>query len=541
LKETAWLSQFPWATLGRREAGSDFLKKCSEQRTRVDLLAKKPFFSLVVSGSDPKTVGAIEAQSYPQWEMIEDVSEAKGDWIGFIDDGDVLSPAALYQFAVDLQAKDFDLIYTNEVLLSAEKAGHIKSFLSKPEFSFIDLIHFNYIGKFWTCRKSVFEALEGFSENLGSEAEHDFLLRLTGKYSAIKHEPFFYYYRKTAPAVANTARLVPVIEQHLKLRSIEASVQPGKLGVNVLPHIKAPKSHKISAVVCFRNKSEWTVTCAKNLARAMGDVPVELLLVNNQSSSLERSRVERGIQGLSIKTQIIDYDKPFNFGNMHNVVLRNSAKGDFIFLLNNDVFLDDGANLDRLVAWAQFPWAGTVGMLLKYPDGRVQHGGFRAIYGGESRMARVAHMGDDPFAFETREVFGNTFAACMMKKETYNALGGLSELNYPNGFGDVSFNFTCVRKGLINIYVGQVSGVHLESASRGLGYEYWEECGIEEEFPEILQQMLRQDLGYNRVPGADFPIKSLLRQAVTQKLFEKVPWLLPWKPRVRKLLKWVPQ
>jgi GT2 family glycosyltransferase len=581
-----WFDLFPWATLGRREAPSDFRRKCKEQEGRNALFKKRPRFSLIAvgaSGAEKEklkfTIEALSMQSYPDWQLIvvgigekppfglgkmtdprvvwvqtssgspsalknQGVAKATGDWIGFMDPGDVLSPAALHQFAFSLQTEDPDVVYTNEAFVTLNARGSkIETFLSKPAFSWLDLIHSNYIGRFWMARRSVFDELVGFNESSGEFHEHEFLLRAAETLRSFKHEPFFYYYRPGPPRSLRGEKietdLVPIIENHLKIKRLPAKVSPSPMGVHIVPSLSAA-NHLISGVVCFRNKSEWTIKCAQQFALAAGNVPVELFLVNNQSSVSELKAIKKAIPKIKIPIKIIDYDLPFNFGNMHNVVVRDHARGDFIFLLNNDVFLAGECGLDELAAWAQFDWVGTVGMLLRFPNGNVQHGGFCALFGGEARMARVGHVQNDPYVLETREVFGNTFAACLVKRSTFESVGGLRELDYPNGFGDVAFNFACLRQSLKNIYVGHVGGVHLESASRGVSYEYWEECGIESEYPDILQQMLRKDLGFNRVPGADFPIKSLLRQAVTQRLFEKLPWLLPWKPRLKKVLNWSP-
>ena len=68
-------------------------------------------------------------------------------------------------------------------------------------------------------------------------------------------------------------------------------------------------------------------------------------------------------------------------------------------------------------------------------------------------------------------------------------------------------------------------------------YEYWEEFLIERQYPDILQKMLREDLGYNRIPDADYSVPNFLRQALVYQLRNKAPWLDPLKPPVKKLLR----
>lgn len=572
------LKNFPWATLGRREVEAEFFKKLDEQRGRVALLANKPKISVVLIIPDSLEVAyarqaleALRLQSYPFWEAfaisskklkekLEEIddrirflvpsnetseaawknfgaSHCTGDWIRFIDAEDILSPAAFFHLIYSLQGHGFGMVYTNEVLLA--RKSH--AFLSKGEWSWFNLIHFNSVGRFWMVQRSLFERLGKFRSDAGDYHEHEFFLRLEECGVPVLHEPYFFYYRrkktKTSPP---RETLVPWVQAHLKKKGFAAKVVTGNQRdtVRVIPHISEPKQHLVTAVLCYRDKPEWTIQAAQRFARQVGQVPVELVLVNNQSSAESVRAVTSAAAKLPIPTRCIDYSHPFNFGNMHNWVLENCAKGDLLFLLNNDVFLKGDRNLDEMIGWALQPQVGTVGILLRFPDGSIQHGGFRALFGGDARLVRIGHVaGSDPWALENREVFGNTFAAALIKISTVKAQSGFREIDLPNGFGDVAFNFTCVRQGLKNLYLGHIEAVHLESASRGSSYEYWEEVGIEREFPEVLQKMLRQDFGLNRVPGADFPLKAVLRLALTHRIGESLPWLLPLKPVVKKLFR----
>ncbi len=112
-------------------------------------------------------------------------------------------------------------------------------------------------------------------------------------------------------------------------------------------------------------------------------------------------------------------------------------------------------------------------------------------------------------------------------------MGGLRSLDLPNGFGDVAFSFECLRRGLKNIYLGYLEATHLESASRGRRYEDWEECVIEREYPDILQRMIREDLGINRVPLRENSLVHSIQETFLSQVREKMPWLKPLKSAAR--------
>jgi len=586
------LAGFPWASLGRRESLREFEQKCRDQRGRVGLIAPAPRISIIVpvTSSIPPanfelTLQSLREQTYSQIDVLvlggrgtsvhrsiveslgderfrartldptptqaalknRALEETKGDWWGIVDAGDVLSPVAIYLAVIEINAKEApDLVYTNEAVVD-ESLKSITSFLSKPEFSWFDLAHLNYLGRFWLVRRSLAEQAGNFDEATGAHHEQDFLLRLCERSEHFRLCPYFAYYRRTPFRIEGAnAKQIELVKSHLARKGLAADVllnEKTKKGtrLRVTPRGANLESQTVSAIICFRDRSDWTIRSLENLARQRGKAKLEVFLVDNGSRADERAKVQAVAGSFDFPVSLLRYDGAFNFAAMHNLVVRNHCRGEFVFLLNNDVFLSGSHQLDDLVAWAGQRWVGTVGILLRYPEGGVQHAGLRALYGGEARLARVGNsQQEDIFSLGSREVFGNSFAACLLRKETYLKVGGLREVDYPNGFGDVIFNFECLRHGLKNLYLGYIEGVHMESASRGVDYEYWEECGIEREYPDILQKMLRADLGFDRVPGGDFKLKSLVRQAIGQTVRERMAWLQPLEPHVRRLIKQLP-
>lgn len=454
-------------------------------------------------------------------------SQMDGDWVGFVEAEDVLSPAALFLLARSIEQNTVDLIYTNEVKID-QSSRLLSDFLSKPEYSWFDLIHFNYIGHFWVVRKTLFEALDGFKNTAYSD--HEFLLRASEKTNYFKLEPTFLYYRREGKQnPSDKSAQASIVKEHLIRKKFSAEVGVTHRGnqsfIRVKPKVAKPRSHLLSVVICFRDKAELTNKCLKSLARQVGEVPVEVILVNNQSSAEEINRVEEAMKRLSLSIKLVSYGHPFNYAEMNNWAVRNFSRGDVLLFLNNDVSLNSHACLDEWVAWAMQGWAGTVGILLSHPDGKIQHGGLRARWGNINGMFMLDHVrSEKDFVFESREVFGSTFAACMSKKTTFESVGGLRSLDYPNAFSDVAYNFECKKRGLRNLYLGSIEGTHLESASRGLNYEYWEECGIEKEYPKIIQEMLRFDLGYDRIPNPNtkLSLKQFVRSGVAASLSKRL-------------------
>lgn len=491
------LSSFAWGTAGRPETEAELLFKWRQQRAALPTLTPALKFSLVVPAPSGRLRAAIESQSYTHWELVSDAKSATGDWLMFLDSDDVLSPVALFVVADAIRRRpDAKVVYSHE-------KTHDGRFFSKAAWSPFSLLHFNAIGGAWWIERRELERLGGITDATDPQS-----LFLRVDPAATTLVPFFLLYRAKGPALR-----IGVVE------SQRARLAP------------PPERRRVTAIICFRDRAEWTCECLENLRRRSTGVDLEVLLVDNESKPEERRRVEATTRTLGLSAKFLDYPHPFNFAAMHNEAVK-SATGDILLLLNNDVFWKKG-ELAEMAGWASLPWAGTVGMCLRFSDGKIQHAGLRAFFGGAGRLARVSHcQSEDELTPLNREVFGTSFAACAVSKAKFLEIGGLRPRDLPNGFGDVAFGFECRRRGWRNLYLGHLEGTHLESASRGAVYEYWEEIVVEREYPEQLQAMLREDLGFDRVPGQDTSLRGFLRDWALVQAREKFPWLKSLKEKL---------
>ncbi len=469
-----------WAPLGTPELRSERIRREQLERNAISYLARKPIFQIVTAHRNELTYRSLQAQSYPHFKITEN-SELlpETDFLIFLEPGDELHPATLFQFASEISRNPkLKLLFCNEI-----RNGH---FLSKGPAKWFNLIHFDAIGRAFAVAK----------EELG--LSHLQMLEKFGE-SAFSLLPYFL------------------------LRS-PAPLSEGNHTSSFIPKLENPKSHRVSVVICFRDRVEWTEKCLTHLQKFSGDVPVEAILVNNNSTPETVNHLHRFLEAYSLPWKWLDFKAPFNFAEMHNKAIRELSSGDFIFALNNDVFLEEG-NLDRMVAWAAYPWVGTVGLRLHFPNGAIQHGGFRLNFGGRAWLGRVTHeTANTPWIKTNRIVLGNTYAAALFRKEVFEKCGGLRAVDLPNGFGDVAFNLECMRVGLSNLYLGEIAGTHLESATRGANYEAWEEFVVERDYGDLFSSWLRCDFGIDRIPKLDLNLKNQIRRRY------------PWVKKVQKFL-----
>jgi GT2 family glycosyltransferase len=166
---------------------------------------------------------------------------------------------------------------------------------------------------------------------------------------------------------------------------------------------------------------------------------------------------------------VIGRDIPFNFPTLVNAGVAETD-GELVLLLNNDTEVVDGAWLDEMAGYAQRPEIGTVGCVLLYPNGSVQHGGVVLGAGGVAGHSHAGERSHVPGYFGRLLVQSNyaavTAACLMVRREVFEAVGGFDE-HLAVAFNDVDFCLKALRQGYRNVCLGQVRLIHHESASRG--------------------------------------------------------------------------
>ena len=140
------------------------------------------------------------------------------------------------------------------------------------------------------------------------------------------------------------------------------------------------------------------------------------------------------------------------------------ATADLVLLLNVDI-VANALWLAPLLQAFQDNAVGMAGPKLVYPDGRIQCAGIRTWHGSGS--AGGSNRLDDHDSNSDEQ--GVTGAAMMIRRQTFNALGGLDE-TFWNGYEDVDLCLRVIEAGHRIAYVAESSMIHHESVS---GPERW--------------------------------------------------------------------
>ena len=151
----------------------------------------------------------------------------------------------------------------------------------------------------------------------------------------------------------------------------------------------------------------------------------------------------------------IGYGRKQNFGVRH-------THGQFIVLLNDDVFLDPGA-VDRMLDVMKDPKVGMVSNHLRYADGTIYHAG--KIRGrGQMGWHHLDHRKFIPTIKEPTELENCCGACVLVRRQAYYAADGFDEEFYLMAEDD-AMCLAFRREGWKIMFTPHSTAVHLEHQS----------------------------------------------------------------------------
>ncbi|GAB0120166.1 glycosyltransferase family 2 protein [Acidisoma sp. 7E03] len=462
----------------------------------------RPVISLVIcaGGENPAaietTMASIRSQLYPHWEFCLSPQDAvTGSFLAMLEPGDILGEEALFEIVFELQsAPELAVIYTDEDRIN--ELGQLNSPMLKPAFSIDLALATRLTGALTIYRRSTLEAMGISAKSITSISDQELVVAVAAHSgaSAIRHIPAILCHRAATnidaavtPDAATAAKRLATVAS--KIASVEVTPLPNHPQWNRVIWPLPPVLPRVSVIIPTRDKADLLTRSVLGVLFRTNYQNLEVIIVDNDSVDTATFGLFRLLENDS-RVRIIHVPGTFNYSAMNNKAARE-ATGDILLLLNNDIDVIEPGWLTELVSHAVRPDVGAVGAKLLYADGLVQHAGVVLGVGEHNAGPGVAgHFGlaaepDDPgylgqFAV-TREVSAVTGACLALRREIYDAVGGLNEEQLPISFNDVDFCLRIRAKGFRIIWTPFARLYHLESATRGLA-----------ENPERIAQSARE-------------------------------------------------
>jgi len=401
---------------------------------------------------------------------------ATGEFIGLLDNDDIIHPQALYQVVKSLNKnKKLDLIYSDEDKLELD--GRRTHPFFKPDWAPDMFLSANYICHFTVIRKKLIDEVKGFRVGYEGSQDYDLFLQVTEKTENIHHIPdILYSWRKIPGSTAvnydtksyahesSMKALKDVIKRRKLNAEVEKGIMPGMFRVKY----KIKNNPLVSIIIPTKDKVNYLKRCIKSILKKSTYKNFEILIVDTESKEAKTKRYYKKLKKFK-KVRLLNWSKKFNYSAVNNFGARK-AKGKYLLFLNNDTEVISSDWIESMLEHAQRSKIGAVGAKLLYPNDRVQHAGIILGFGGVAGHA-MKYFKDTklglPYPKDIIRNYAAVTAACMMiSKKKFFEVKGLDE-KFRIAFNDVDFCLKLYDKGYLNLYTPYAKLYHYESISVG--------------------------------------------------------------------------
>lgn len=404
---------------------------------------------------------------------------AQGDFIVFADHDDLLTPDALFSFAEVIRSDDTaDVIYSDED--KTDKKG--KKYYDphfKPDFNEDLLRSMNYICHLLAVRCSLVRQVGGFRADYDGAQDYDFIFRCTEQARHVAHVPkILYHWRCHSASTAENPESkryafdagLRAIEAHYARLGVKASVSHGAKPGMYVTHYARPYDPLVSVIIPNKDHTADLDRTIRSVLERTAYPRLEWIIVENNSTEAETFAYYEKLQQEFSNVRVITWEREFNYSAINNFGAAH-AKGEYLWLLNNDLEMITDDCVDGLLNPCMRPEIGIVGARLYYGDNTVQHAGVIVGLGGVAGHAFVGQPRHD-CGYMARDwcsqrLSAVTAACLMIRRSVFREIGGFSE-DLAVAFNDVDLCLKVGEAGYGVLYNAQVEAYHYESKTRGL-------------------------------------------------------------------------
>lgn len=404
--------------------------------------------------------------------LNEAAKMAAGAYISLLDGGDLLHPSALYETIKAICEKGANFIYTDEAFFRSPNLHKVISTNFKPDFSPDYFYSINYIHRFVSFKKRLFDKIGGFCEGFENAQDYDLFLRFFELTDKIVHVQKCLYYcrafKNGGAGAAGIAEEKTALKNHFARVGRDVVVSDGKTANTHKIDWKITGAPLVSILI--PNCDHWKTLkkCIDSVTSLSTYKNYEIIIVENNSKDAETFSYYDSLRR-ERRIRIVIWDGAFNYSAINNFAAAQS-KGDYILLLNNDTEVISPSWIEEMLMFAQRKDVGAVGAKLYYPSEKIQHGGvFLGMRGVADHSHKYFPRASDGYASRlsvVQDLTCVTAACCMIPGAVYKKVGGLDEA-FEVAFNDTDLCMRIRKAGYLVVWTPFAELYHYESESRG--------------------------------------------------------------------------
>lgn len=405
------------------------------------------------------------------------IAMSTGDYLALFDHDDLLHPAALFEAMNAICNENADFIYTDEnTFRKTPRDAYCPHF--KPDFAPDTLRSYNYICHFTIFDRNLLKKTGGgFRPEFDGSQDYDMILRLTEQAEKIVHIPkILYYWRSHANSVASGIAAKPytldaakkALQQHLERIGLKGEIKDSSIPSTYQIAYEIEGEPLISILIPNKDHAEDLEKCINSIKNKSTYRNWEIIVIENNSTEKITFAYYEEIQKDS-RIRVVTWEDEFNYSAINNFGAQ-SAQGEYVLLLNNDIEIITPGWLEEMLMFAQRKDVGAVGAMLYYPDDTVQHAGVIFGIGGVAGHAHK-YFERGNYGYMSRMTIAQNYscvtAACLlMRRSVWNAVNGLDEV-FKVAFNDVDLCMRIRKAGYLVVWTPYAEMYHYESKSRG--------------------------------------------------------------------------
>lgn len=509
-----------WSGLSRLRAW-----EMTRMRNALTVLDYRPKISLLLPVYNPKRAWLVRAldsvmsQAYPNWELcicddastevhIKEVLElyarlderitvryleenanivgatnqafslASGEFVGLLDHDDALAPNALFEVVALLQEHpEADLIYTDEDKIDEE--GTSLRPLFKPGWSPDLALSGNYLVHLSVYRRAILEDIGGWREGLDGAQDLDVMLRYTERTDRIHHIPkVLYHWRAVEGSVALNPSFKSYTHERARQAIQDALERRGVRGEARDTHIpncfrvdrEIEGQPRVSVLIPVREGADHS-RCVESVRRRTTYPNYEVSLVTTATAT----SASESSPGSATVIRVGEGHTPLE---LCNAAIRR-ATGEYIVFLDPDLEVLSDGWLEALLQHAQREDVGAVGGKLVSREGHILQAGLilDPEEGEDSpqtfyRPFNRPHTGFRMFLHVPRNCSAVSQECIVLRKNTFEAIGGFDSEHLESEFGDVDLCLRLREEGYLIVYTPFAEFArHNPEPTTGLGPE----------------------------------------------------------------------
>jgi glycosyltransferase domain-containing protein len=384
------------------------------------------------------------------------------DWVMLAQVGDVFTPGGLVRASLELQgAPGCRAVSVDEV---QRLESHALADVLRPGFNF-DLLQAvpSVMARHWLVRRDVLLDVGGYSADFSEALEFDLLLRLVEEegMNGLAHldEPLLICH---AQPMKDNEQERMALSRHLSARGYKALISSSQPGVYQIDYRHTARP-LVSIILNGEAGLPALQDCLTSILQRTRYSLYEVLVAVAPAQEVELAAWLNEQGKIAAQVQVVANRDGLSHGAFVNTVAAQT-NGEYLVLMAADAQLISPNWLGSLLNQGLRAEVGAVGAKLLDEDGKVTQGGLLLGFDGGIGSPFVG-QGKDEDGYMYRAVVEQNHSAlsgtCMMvRKEVFDAVGGLDEGPLAEAFADVDLSLKVAQAGYLLVWTPQVQLTH---------------------------------------------------------------------------------